>query len=94
MPRDLKIIHIGLGPIGVGIAKMVLAKDGLKIIGACDPATEKAGKDLGDVLGLGKKLRLKVTGDPVKFIRSVKADVAVVSTTSSAKVFQAPQPEH
>jgi len=89
MSRDLKIIHIGLGPIGVGIAKMVLAKDGLKIIGACDPATEKAGKDLGDVLGLGKKLRLKVTGDPVKFIRSVKADVAVVSTTSSAKVVKA-----
>jgi len=89
MSRDLKIIHIGLGPIGVGIANMVLAKDRLKIIGACDPETDNAGKDLGDVLGLGKKLRLKVTGDPVKFIRSVKADVAVVSTTSSAKVVKA-----
>jgi 4-hydroxy-tetrahydrodipicolinate reductase len=89
MPRDLKIIHIGLGPIGVGIAKMVLAKDGLKVVGACDPAAEKAGKDLGDVLGLGKKLRIKVAGDPVKFIRTTKADVAVVSTTSSAKVVKA-----
>ncbi len=89
MSRDLKIIHIGLGPIGVGIAKMVLAKDGLKVVGACDPAAEKAGKDLGDVLGLGRKLRLKVAGDPVKFIRTTKADVAVVSTTSSAKVVKA-----
>ena len=43
MSRDLKIIHIGLGPIGIGIAKMVLAKEGLKVVGACDPGLEKAG---------------------------------------------------
>ncbi len=86
MSRDLKIIHIGLGPIGAGIAKMALAKDGLKVVGACDPAPEKAGRDLGDVLGLGKKVKIKVMGDPVKFIKATKADVAVVSTTSSAKV--------
>jgi 4-hydroxy-tetrahydrodipicolinate reductase len=89
MPRDLKIIHIGLGPIGVGIAKMVLGKEGLKVVGACDPAAEKANKDLGEVLGLGKKLRMKVAGDPAKFIRKAKADLAVVSTTSSAKVVKA-----
>jgi len=89
MSRDLKIIHVGLGPIGIGIARMVLAKEGLKVVGACDPAAEKANKDLGDVLGLGKKLRIKVAGDPVKFIKSAKADVAVVSTTSSAKVVKA-----
>ncbi len=89
MSRDLKIIHVGLGPIGVGIARMVLAKEGLKVVGACDPAAEKANKDLGDVLGLGKILRIKVAGDPVKFIKSAKADVAVVSTTSSAKVVKA-----
>ncbi len=89
MSRDLKIIHIGLGPIGIGIAKMVLAKEGLKVVGACDSGPEKAGKDLGDVLGLGKKIRMKVAADPVKFIRTAKADVAVVSTTSSAKVVKA-----
>lgn len=89
MSRDLKIIHIGLGPIGVGIAKMALVKDGLKVVGACDPSAEKAGRDLGDVLGLGKKVRIKVMGDPVKFIKTAKADLAVVSTTSSAKVVKA-----
>lgn len=86
MSRDLKIIHIGLGPIGVGIAKMVLGKEGLKTVGACDAAPEFANKDLGEVLGTGKKTMIKVGGDPVKFIKSAKADVAVVSTTSSAKV--------
>ena len=76
MSRDLKIIHIGLGPIGIGIAKMVLLKEGLKVVGACDSAPEKANKDLGDVLGLGKKLKIKVSGDPVKFIKTIKADLA------------------
>jgi len=61
MSRDLKIIHVGLGPIGIGIAKMVLAKEGLKVVGACDPGPEKAGKDLGDVLGLGKKVLIANT---------------------------------
>lgn len=89
MSRDLKIIHVGLGPIGVGIAKMVLGKEGLKVVGACDPAADKANKDLGDVLGLNKKLKIKVAADPVKFIKSARADVAVVSTTSSAKVVKA-----
>lgn len=89
MPRDLNVIHIGLGPIGVGIARMVLGKEGLRIVGACDPAAEKAGKDLGDVLGIGRRLRMKVDGDPVKFIRRAKADIAVVSTTSSAKTVKA-----
>ena len=81
MSRDLKIMHVGLGPIGIGIAKMVLAKEGLKVVGACDPAAEKANKDLGDVLGLGKKLKIKVAGDPVKFIKTIKADVRVVAAT-------------
>jgi 4-hydroxy-tetrahydrodipicolinate reductase len=89
MSRDLKIIHVGLGPIGAGIARMALAKDGLKVVGVCDPSHEKAGKDLGDILGLGKKVRIKVMGDPVKFIKTTKADLAVVSTASSAKVVKA-----
>lgn len=89
MARDLNVIHIGLGPIGIGIAKMVLGKEGLRIVGACDPAPEKAGKDLGDVLGVGKKLRVKVAPDPVKFIKKMRADIAVVSTTSSAKTVKA-----
>ena len=63
MSRDLKIIHIGLGPIGIGIARMVLAKEGLKVVGACDSAPEKANKDLGDLLGLNKKLKIKVSNN-------------------------------
>lgn len=50
-----------------------------------DLAPDKAGKDLGVVLGLPKKLRMKVVGDAAKLLRKTKADVAVLSTTSSVR---------
>lgn len=54
-------------------------------MGAVDLAPDKAGKDLGVVLGLPKKLRMKVLGDAAKLLRKTKADVAVLSTTSSVR---------
>jgi hypothetical protein len=86
--REVRVVFLGLGPIGRGIAKIVLETAGLKVMGAADPSPEHAGKDLGTVLGLARKLRVKVQGDPAKFIRRVKADVAVLSTTSSAKALK------
>ncbi|HEY6546560.1 MAG TPA: dihydrodipicolinate reductase [Vicinamibacteria bacterium] len=89
MPREIKVVFLGLGPIGRGIAKIALETEGIKVVGATDPSPEHAGKDLGTVLGLPRKLRIKVQGDPVKFVRKVRADVAVLSTTSSAKALKA-----
>lgn len=89
MAREVKVVFLGLGPIGRGIAKIALETEGLKVVGATDPSPEHAGKDLGAVLGFNRKLRIKVQGDPQKFVRKVKADVAVLSTTSSAKSIKA-----
>jgi 4-hydroxy-tetrahydrodipicolinate reductase len=55
------------------------------VVGATDPSPEHAGKDLGQVLGIGRKLRVKVDGAPEKFIRKTRADVAVLCTSSSLK---------
>ena len=88
MPRTLKVVHVGLGPIGQSIARLTLDRDGLQVVGATDLATDQAGKDLGIVLGLGRKLRLKVDGNPEKFIKKVKADVAVLCTSSSLKAIK------
>ncbi len=81
----LRVVHIGLGPIGQGIARLALATEGLKVVGAVDLAPEKAGKDLGVILGLPKKLRIKVSGNLQKFLRKTKADVAVLSTSSAVR---------
>jgi hypothetical protein len=57
-------------------------------VGATDLSADQAGKDLGIVLGLGRKLRIKVDGNPEKFIRKTRADVAVLCTSSSLKTIK------
>ena len=54
-------------------------------MGAADISPTHAGKDLGTVLGLPKKLRLKVEADPARLLRKTKADVAILCTGSSVK---------
>src|SRR5258705_9862335 len=92
MARPLKVVHIGLGPIGQSIARLTLDRDGLQVVGATDLSVDQAGKDLGVVLGLGRKLRIKVDGNPDKFIRKTRADVAVLCTSSSLKTNNPPLP--
>src|SRR2546425_9921732 len=89
MARPLKVVHVGLGPIGQGIARLVAETDGLQIVGATDPFPDHAGKDLGPLLGLSRRLRVKVDGNPERFFRRARADVAVLSTSSSLKTVKA-----
>jgi hypothetical protein len=81
----IKVLHFGLGPIGVGVVKQVAARKGFKIVGAVDIDPAKAGRDLGEVAGLGRQLRLKVSADARKAIAAARPDVVVLSTTSSLK---------
>ena len=81
----IKVLHFGLGPIGVGVVKQVASRKGFKIVGAVDIDPAKAGKDLGEVAGLGRPLRIKVSADAKKGIKSANPDVIVLSTTSSLK---------
>jgi hypothetical protein len=81
----IKTLHIGLGPIGAGVVRQVASRKGFKIVGAVDIDPAKIGKDLGDVCGLSRKLRVKIAGDIAKAIRATKPDVAVLCTSSSLK---------
>jgi len=72
MARPLKVVHVGLGPIGQGIARLVAETDGLQIVGATDPFPDHAGKDLGALLGLPRRLRVKVEGNPERFFRRAR----------------------
>ena len=60
MARTLKVAIAGLGPVGQAVARAVLQTPALKLVAAADPAPLHAGKDLGAVLGLPRKLRIKV----------------------------------
>jgi 2,4-diaminopentanoate dehydrogenase len=81
----IKVMHFGLGPIGAAVVRQVAERKGFKIVGAIDIDPAKAGKDLGEVAGLGRKLKIKVSNDARKAIRSAKPDVVVLCTSSSMK---------
>jgi 4-hydroxy-tetrahydrodipicolinate reductase len=75
----------GLGPIGAAVARQVASRKGFQIVGAVDIDRAKIGLDLGEVIGLGKKLRIRVTNDAAGAIKAGKPDVAVLCTSSSLK---------
>ena len=82
---NIRVMHFGLGPIGAAIVKQVAARPGFKIVGAIDIDPAKVGRDLGDVVGLPKRLGVKVSGDAAKALKSAKPDVVVLCTSSSIK---------
>jgi 4-hydroxy-tetrahydrodipicolinate reductase len=81
----IRVLHYGLGPIGVGVVRQVSERKGFRIVGAVDIDPGKVGKDLGAVAGLGRSLRVKVSDDARKAIRASKPDVVVLCTNSSLK---------
>jgi len=80
--EKVRIVLYGVGAVGSSIAKFLLEKEGVEIVGAIDVAEEKVGKDLGEVLGVGKRLGIVVSNDPDAVLSSVKADIMVHSTAS------------
>src|SRR5215204_3131189 len=81
----IRVVHFGLGPIGAGVVRQVAARNGFKIVGAVDIDPAKVGRDLGEVAAVGRPLKVKVSGDVRKTVKSGKPDVAVLCTSSSMK---------
>ncbi|HEU19445.1 MAG TPA: dihydrodipicolinate reductase [Deltaproteobacteria bacterium] len=75
--EKIKVIHYGLGPIGVETAKLVLSKKNLQIVGAVDISEDKAGRDLGAVLGLDDTLGIVVTDRAQDLFSSESADIVI-----------------
>ena len=85
MQNEIKVVLFGVGPLGVAIAKGMLEKKGMKIVGVVDTARDLVGKDLGEVLKLGKTLGVAVTDDAQSLLSKAKPDMAIIATKSSVK---------
>ena len=79
----IRVLHVGLGPIGLGIVRQCASRKGFRIVGAVDVDPDKIGKDLGDVAELGRVLKVPVQGKLGAAIKSGKPDVVVLCTSSS-----------
>jgi len=80
--ENVRIVLYGVGAMGSRIAKLLLKKKGVEIVGAIDVAKEKVGTDLGDVLDIGKRLGIMVSNNPDGVLSKANADVVIHSTTS------------
>ncbi|MEO6236253.1 MAG: dihydrodipicolinate reductase [Vicinamibacterales bacterium] len=81
----IRVLHYGLGPIGAAVVRQVATRRGFKIVGAVDIDPAKAGRDLADVAGVGRKLGVKISNDARKTIKATRPDVVVLCTVSSLK---------
>ncbi|HEY7055432.1 MAG TPA: hypothetical protein VH458_02855, partial [Vicinamibacterales bacterium] len=81
----IRVLHFGLGPIGTAIVRQVATRRGFRIVGGVDVDPAKAGRDLGEIAGVGRPLRIRISDDARKAIKAAKPDVVVVCTQSSLR---------
>jgi len=81
--KKIKVVQLGLGPVGCGIAKLMLQKSCLEIVGAIDLVF--AGKDLGVVAGLGQNLGIIVSENANEVFKKTMPDIVVQATGSFLK---------
>ncbi len=82
MKKKIRVVQYGVGPIGASIVRLMRQKQALVITGAIDKDPEKAGRDLGELVGASDApWGVTVSADPAEVL-SHPVDV-VVHTTSS-----------
>lgn len=82
---SIRVLSLGLGPIGAAVAKQLTERPGFKIVGAVDVDPAKVGRDVAEVIGARRRLGVKVSDQVAQAIRSSKPDVVVHCTHSSIK---------
>ncbi len=78
----IRVVQIGLGPLGRQIARHIAEKKGIVTADAADIAPELTGKDLGELAGLGAN-GVTVCPNTAEMMRRTQADAAVLTTVSS-----------
>jgi len=81
----IRVMQVGLGPIGAAIARQLATRKGFRVVAAVDIDPSKVGRDVGNVAALGGPIRVKVTDDLRKTTKVAKPDIAVLCTSSSLK---------
>lgn len=84
----IRVVQYGLGPIGCAAARHVTERDGLELVGGIDIDPAKQGRDVGEVIGLGRSLGFNVQGTLSAFLEENEADVVLHTTSSYFDLFQ------
>lgn len=88
MDRGIRAVHVGLGPMGLRIAKHILSeREGICYVGAIDVDPGLEGRDLGELVGAGAPAGVAVSGDAARVFEATRPDIAIYTTVSTLKAF-------
>ncbi len=85
--ENVKVVIWGFGAMGSGMARMILNKKGIEVVGVCDMHPDKVGKDMYEVLGIERAGRppVIIRDKPEDVISPGCADIALCATDSFTK---------
>jgi hypothetical protein len=88
MSDEIRVIEYGLGPIGSAVARHVVERVGLELVGGVDVDPAKVGEDVGEVIGLGRPLGSAVAEKLTQVLAQTEADVVLHTTSSYFDLFK------
>jgi hypothetical protein len=85
---SVRVIQYGLGPIGCAMARHVVERPGLDLVGGVDVDPAKVGRDVGRVVGLDDALGIPVVATLAEALAPLGAGADVVLHTTSSYLDQ------
>ena len=83
MQEPIRVLILGTGRIGAEIARVVINKPGLQLVGAFGRRAERNGLDLGRAIGLDKELGIAIRNELPDLLAKTKPQVAIQATCST-----------
>jgi len=82
MDRDIRVIQIGLGYIGLAVTQILAEREDYELVGAADIDPALVGNNLGMLAGLPGDQEMPISGSISQVLSKTRADVAVLTTSS------------
>jgi 4-hydroxy-tetrahydrodipicolinate reductase len=81
----IRVVLLGTGQMGSGIARLLLEKPGLELVGAYARRAERRGLDLGPLIDLDKELGISVSNDLETTLEQSQPHIAIQATCSTVE---------
>ncbi|MES9874495.1 MAG: 2,4-diaminopentanoate dehydrogenase [Candidatus Sedimenticola sp. 6PFRAG7] len=82
MGDPVRVVTLGTGQMGSGISRLLLEKAGVELVGAYARRADRAGMDLGPVIGLDREIGIPISNDLSALAETARPDIAIQATCS------------
>jgi 4-hydroxy-tetrahydrodipicolinate reductase len=85
MQDKLKVAVLGSGQMGSGIVRLLMRKQGVELVGVYGRRADRAGRDVGEIIGLDEKIGVPLTADLPALLSSAQPAVVIQATCSKVE---------